>query len=112
MELEKNGYTFIRGAMDSRAFTDHDMAALNYFKQLYKANKHTREQAAKLVAEKFSRKGDIDRTTNIPMENIRSLENMLKEVLQQNEQLLKRLDQIEEREKKILQIIDGGKKDR
>jgi hypothetical protein len=88
MELEKNGYSFIKGAMDSRAFTSHDMAALHYFKQLYKGNKQTREQAAKLVVEKFKREGGNERTTPIPMENTRSIENletMMKVLLDQSQ---------------------------
>jgi hypothetical protein len=111
MELEKNGYEFTKGVMESRAFTDEDLVSLNHFKQLTKAKKHTKEQAAKAVVQKFQGKGGKDRETAFPMENIRSIENMLREVLQQNEKLLKRLDEIEEREKMILKIIDGENKD-
>ncbi|MBG9585554.1 hypothetical protein, partial [Cytobacillus firmus] len=116
IELEKNGYIFIKGAMDSRAFTDRDLIALNHFKQLYKVKKHTREQAAKAVVEKYSMVEANERTTPVPMGNNRSseyLENMTKELLEQNKKqeefnkaLLKRLDQQEEFNKALLQRLD------
>lgn len=123
IELEKNGYEFIKGAMDSRAFTGHDMAALNYFKQLYKTQKLTREQAAKVVVEKFSREGRNEGTPPVPMENTRSIENleqMVKHLLDHtqkqenfNKALLERLDQqekiikesLEKRDKLLLESI-------
>jgi hypothetical protein len=89
IELEENGYTFIKGAMDSRAFTDLDLAALKYFKQLLKGKKHTKEQASKIVVEKFKREGGNERTTPIPMENTRSIENlevMMKDLLERSRQ--------------------------
>ncbi|MBU8733708.1 DUF3967 domain-containing protein [Cytobacillus firmus] len=116
IELEKNGYRFIKGAMDSRAFTDDDLVALNHFKQLYKVKKFTREQAAKAVVEKFSKEGVNERTTPVPMENTRSyenLENMVKELLEQNKKqeefnkaLLQKLDQQEKFIKESLEKRD------
>lgn len=116
IELEKNGYTFIKGAMDSRAFTDKDLIALNHFKQLYKVKKHTREQAAKAVVEKYAMEGVNERSTPVPMDNNRSyenLENMVKELLEQNKKqeefnkaLLKRLDQQENYIKEVLENRD------
>lgn len=94
MELEGNGYNFKKGAMDSRVFTDQDIAALTYFKQLTKAKRHTREQAAKFVVQRFVKKGESE-TSIIPMEDIRSIENMLKQVLEKQEELLVRLEHIE-----------------
>lgn len=123
IELEKNGYTFVKGAMDSRAFTDNDLTALTYFKQLYKVKKHTKEQAAKAVIEKFSNEGVNERTTPVPMENDRSYENlekMVKNLLEHtkkqeefNKALLKRLDNqeryikesLENRDKLLLETI-------
>lgn len=116
MELERNGYIFIKGVKDSRAFTDHDLKALMHFKQLTKGKKHTKEQAAKSVVEKYSREGVNERTTPVPMENNHSyenLENMVKELLAQNKKqeefnkaLLKRLDQQENYIKEVLENRD------
>lgn len=113
IELEKNGYTFVKGAMDSRAFTDKDLMALNHFKQLYKAKKFTREQAAKAVVEKFASEGGNGRTTPVQMDNTRSIENleeMVKSLLEHtkkqeefNKALLTRLDQ---QEKYIKEKLD------
>lgn len=123
IELEKNGYTFIKGAMDSRAFTDNDLIALNHFKQLYKVKKHTKEQAAKAVVEKFPKEGVNEGTTPVPMEDSRSYENlekMVKDLLDHtkkqeefNKALLKRLDQqekyihesLEKRDKLLIETI-------
>lgn len=123
MELERNGYIFIKGVKDSRAFTDHDLKALMHFKQLTKGKKHTKEQAAKSVVEKFSREGVNERTTPIPMDNTRSyenLENMIKELLEQNKKqeefnkaLLQKLEQqekfikdtLEKRDRLLLETI-------
>jgi hypothetical protein len=99
MELERNGYNFKKGAMDSRVFTDQDIAALNYFKQLTKAKKHTREEAAKFVVRRFLEKGEHE-TLVIPMRDIRSIENILKQLLEQQKELLERLENIEEEIKK------------
>jgi hypothetical protein len=120
IELERNGYTFIKGAMDSRAFTDHDLAALNHFKQLIKKKKHTKEQAAKLVVEKFKREGGNERTTPIPMDNTRSIENlelMIKDLLslakkqeEINNDLLERTKNQNEFNKILVQKLDQQEK--
>lgn len=102
IELEKNGYIFIKGSMDSRAFTDHDLAALNYFIQLYKSKKHTREQAAALVVEKFSREGGNEGTTPIPKGESRSMDNLERMV----EQLLEHTKKQEEFNKALLQRLE------
>lgn len=116
IELEKNGYVFIKGAMDSRAFTDNDLVALNHFKHLYKVKKYTREQAAKSVVGKFSKEGVNERSTPVLMENNRSyenLENMVKSLLEQtkkqeefNKLLIKRLDQQEKYIRESLEARD------
>jgi transposase-like protein len=95
IELEKNGYNFTKGAMDSRIFTDQDVAALNYFKQLTKAKKHTRDQAAKFVVQRFLRNEDAQ-ITGVSMGNIRSIENMIKQMLAQQKEVLMKLDRIEQ----------------
>jgi hypothetical protein len=121
LELEKNGYLFVKGAMDSRAFTEHDMAALNYFKQLTKSKKNTKEQAAKLVVEQFSRIQGNEGTTPVPLEKKEpSVEDLLKQLLEQNKKqeefnkaLLQKLEQqerfikesIEKRDQLLLESI-------
>jgi hypothetical protein len=116
MELEKNGYTFVKGAMDSRAFTDHDLVALNYFKQLYKAKKHSREKAAQIVVDKFSRKGGNERVIPFSMAYTRSVEHieaMIEELLEQNKKqeefnksLIERLNQQDLYIKKLIKSFE------
>lgn len=117
IELEKNGYIFIRGTMDSRAFTDHDLAALTYFKQLTKGKKHTKEQAAIMVVDKFGRKGGNEGTTPVQSmsdnQSIENLESMVKELLEHNKKqeefnkaLLERLNRQEQYIKETLEKRD------
>lgn len=124
IELEKNGYEFIRGAKESRAFTDHDISALTFFKELTKVKNRTQSEAAKLVVSKFQRDIVSERTPPIPQENNHSgydnLEKMLKEVIEKQEkqeqlnyELVKKLDEqntyirevLEKRDQLLLESI-------
>lgn len=117
IELEKNGYIFIKGAMDSRAFTDHDLAALTYFKQLTNGKKHTKAQAAKMVVEKFGRKEVNEGTTPVQTMNdtqsVEKLSEMVAHLLEHtkkqenfNKELLKRLDRQEQYIRETLEKRD------
>lgn len=118
IELEKNGYIFIKGVKDSRAFTDHDIKALTYFKELMKVHNKTKEEASDIVSRKFSRKEVNEGTTPVPMEYTRSddvLHKKLDEVLKElntmkqiNIELLKRLDN---REQLIDKLIEQQKEE-
>lgn len=124
IELEKNGYIFIRGTMDSRAFTVHDLTALNHFKELIKVEKRTKTDASKLVVERFKREEGSEGTTPIPMENdnrsVEKLEKMVEKLLEKqenqekfNQALIERLEQqdryikesIEKRDRLLLENI-------
>jgi hypothetical protein len=123
IELEENGYTFIRGSKDSRAFTVHDLTALSTFKELIKVEKISKEQAAKIVTERFGRKEGNEGATPVPMENNRSiekLERMVEELLENQKQqkefnraLIERLEKqdryikesVEKRDKLLLENI-------
>jgi DNA-binding transcriptional MerR regulator len=118
IELEDNGYTFAKGAKGKRAFTDHDLAALLYFKNLTRAKNHTMKQAAIAVVEKYSKKGENEITTNTPLESIRSsLEKMIKDLLEHakrqeefNKSLLERLDRQNKYIKEILETLNSERK--
>lgn len=90
MELEKNGYTFIKGSMDSRAFTDKDLIALAHFQTLYKKKKLTREEAAKRVVERYSDdEGGSDVATpvqNMDNRSIEVLEQMIFRMMKENQE--------------------------
>lgn len=95
LELEKNGYSFVRGYKDSRAFLQYDLDALNYYRKLTKEGHYKMEQAAKIVVEKYGdRKEESDRTASVPEEKERSKysiddlnENMMKLVTLAEEQV-------------------------
>lgn len=106
LELEKNGYTFIRGHKDSRAFLQHDLNALAYFKDLTKVGSYTLEQAAIKVVERFQDREVADITASVPSENelpnrsLQAIEDSLKELVELSKEqielnriLLKKLDE-------------------
>lgn len=123
IELEKNGYEFVKGAKDSRAFLEHDLQALMHFKQLTKTDRVPQETAAQSVVEKFSMTEENRRTLPVPTENNRSIEqfeekiNMLLEQSKRqdefNRALLAKLEQqeryisesLERRDKLLLESL-------
>ncbi|PFE82996.1 MerR family transcriptional regulator [Bacillus thuringiensis] len=54
-ELEVSGYKFTKGTNDSRAFTAHDLSALEKYKHLTKKQKIPKDKAATTVTEEFSK---------------------------------------------------------
>ena len=122
IELEKNGYIFIRGTMDSRAFTVHDLTALNHFKELTKNEKKPKTEAAMLVVARFKRKEENEETPPVHMENedskVDKLEKMVERLLENSEKqekfnqaLIERMEQrLEQQERYIRESID--KRDR
>lgn len=82
LELEKNGYEFVKGAKDSRAFLEHDLQALTYFKQLTKNEKIAQEKAAQSVVEKYSRSRGNEKTLPVPLEKVYSFEHFEKTINQ------------------------------
>ncbi|WP_144519876.1 DUF3967 domain-containing protein [Bacillus thuringiensis] len=58
LELEKNGYTFIKVKdgknRENRAFTEHDLLALRKFQSLIGNSGTTRSTAAKVIANEYS----------------------------------------------------------
>ncbi|WP_255449489.1 MerR family transcriptional regulator [Bacillus sp. AR18-7] len=55
-ELEVSGYEFAKGSNDSRAFTAHDINALEKYRYLTKKQKVKKEDAATAVVEEFKEK--------------------------------------------------------
>lgn len=113
IELEKNGYEFVKGAKDSRAFLEHDLQALMHFKQLTKTDKIPQETAAQSVVEKFSRTVENGRTLPVPSENNRSIEqveekiNMLLEHSKRQDEFNKALlAKLEQQERYISESLE------
>jgi hypothetical protein len=102
IELEKNGYEFVKGAKDSRAFLEHDLQALTYFKQLTKNEKIAQEKAAQSVVEKYSRNRENERTLPVPHESPRSFERFEETI----NQLLEHSKRQEEFNKALLQKLE------
>lgn len=119
LELERNGYTFIRGYKDSRAFLQHDLNALIKFKSLTKEGHFTVEQAAKMVVDQYGEReeGNQGNSRTLPVQeeskrSLQSIEENLKELvrvsteqLEINKRLLEKIEKrdelIEEQQKKL-----------
>lgn len=99
LELEKNGYVFIRGHKESRAFLQLDITALSYFQNLTKEGSYSLEQAARIVVDRFKDRRDTDITASVPTTNERSggaIEQYLKRLVElQEEQLETNKDLLE-----------------
>lgn len=103
LELEKNGYNFVRGHKESRAFLQLDITALNYFQNLTKEGSYSLEQAAKIVVERFKDRRDSDIAASVPSNSERSpsvaetylkqLVELQKEQIEQNRELLQKLSE-------------------
>jgi 3-phosphoglycerate kinase len=102
IELEKNGYTFIKGVKDSRAFTVHDLTALTTFKELIKVDKLPKEEASKVIAERFGRREGNEGTTPVQMEENRSIHSLEKMV----EKLLERTEKQEEFNRALIERLE------
>lgn len=55
LQLEKDGYTFLRDEHERRAFTEHDVIALRFFKDLSKNKGMTLENASIAVVSRYNR---------------------------------------------------------
>ncbi|MED0675257.1 DUF3967 domain-containing protein [Aneurinibacillus thermoaerophilus] len=74
IELEKNGYHFIRDDNDNRAFVDHDVIVLRQLQEMTRGRKTTIGTAAMLIAERFKHDDRTDRTGGVPIDLSRSNE--------------------------------------
>ncbi|MFP7202642.1 hypothetical protein SFC08_16855 [Lysinibacillus halotolerans] len=83
ISLEKNGYEFLRGKKDSRAFTQHDLNALTYFKDLTKVAQYKIDQASIKVVEKFGQRNSGEengRTVSVPDNYLSSIDEIKTDV--------------------------------
>ncbi|MEC3069185.1 DUF3967 domain-containing protein [Bacillus cereus] len=75
LELEKNGYKFIKVKdgknRENRAFTEHDLLALRKFQSLIRNSGTTRSTAAKVIAEEYSLEDRNGGTGTVPAPLIR-----------------------------------------
>lgn len=109
LELEKNGYKFNRGYKDSRAFLQHDLNALAFFKECTKVGSYTLEQAAIRVVERYQDREENDITAPVHTEDNRSLqaiEEGIKKLVQLSEERLKIAEEQTEMNKILLQKLD------
>ncbi|MGG0487272.1 DUF3967 domain-containing protein [Priestia aryabhattai] len=108
IQLEATGYKFVKDENDSRAFTKHDLNALQLFKQIVKVQRKTKEvaslevvdrygdrrptlpmQSAQLAAETYQYKATIDAMAR----SIEEIKTQLYEQLEFNKELVERMDQ-------------------
>lgn len=107
IQLEANGYRFIKGENESRAFTEHDLMALKYFKQLVKVDRATKEIASQKVVQRYGERGGT-----APMQAIekgvqlQSLQEKINDMAESLETIKKQLDEQMEFNKKLVERMD------
>lgn len=108
IQLETNGYIFIKGENESRAFTVHDLAALRFFKELVKVERKTKETASKEVVERYLARDvtppmqgfdkalhpvQVDEKIEELSNKIEAMKLQLDQQMEFNKQLIERMDQ-------------------
>lgn len=115
--LEKNGYNFVKGSKDSRAFTERDINVLRTFKMFLNEKKRNRDEAAKAVIEMYGNTQGNERTTPVLYENdpsIKDLQEKVDKLLEMNNKQhefnIKLLERLEQQNQYINELIE--KRDR
>lgn len=122
IELEKNGYQFMKGVNDSRAFTEQDLFTIRRFQNMLKENKLTKESAAVLIVEQSKQRGNAG-TPPVQVQNnvspiqvlavqLKAFQERFEEMattIEQQDKLLKALskpkDEDQERQQRITDMI-------
>lgn len=103
VELEMNGYNFIKGQKNTRSFDNHDLEALIYFKELIKTKMKTKEEAGTVVAKSFIRNKTTGRTLRIAEGSDDSLEG---QILLNIEEIANEVKLLKEEQKIIHEKLD------
>lgn len=114
IELEANGYKFVKGENDSRIFLEKDISALKTFKHYLKIERKTKNEASKLVIEQFLKKQENEGTLPVLADNILiNMQNQINELVEMNKNqehfnrlLLERLEQQNEYIKDLIDRRD------
>jgi transposase-like protein len=107
IQLEAAGYKFIKGENDSRAFTDHDLKALQLFKQLVKVQRKTKETACLEVVKHYG-----TRTGTPPMQpaqmavQAHEFKDKIDDMAQSLEEIKKQLNEQMDFNKKLVERMD------
>lgn len=121
-ELEVSGYEFAKGANDSRAFTAHDIQALEKYRYLTKKQKVKKEEAATAVVEEFKEKtsdwappahqeNGLTLTSSQVAQTLETFMRQLQEQEKTNQQILQELQSANELNKTLLLQYEQLKRD-
>lgn len=130
IQLEATGYKFVKGENDSRAFTKHDLNALQLFKQIVKVQRKTKEVASLEVVERYGARQGTSPMQPAQMavqahefkdkiddmaQSIEEIKKQLHEQMKFNQELLKQIQQrdeyiskkLENRDRELLDAVKG-----
>ncbi|MDA1680154.1 MerR family transcriptional regulator [Bacillus cereus group sp. TH152-1LC] len=121
-ELEVSGYKFAKGANDSRAFTAHDIQALEKYRYLTKKQKVKKEEAATAVVEEFKEKtsdwappahqeNELTLNSSQVAQTLETFMRQLQEQEKTNQQMLQELQSANELNKNLLLQYEQLKRD-
>lgn len=103
VELEMNGYNFIKGKKSTRSFDNHDLDALIYFKDLIKTKMKTKEEAGTIVAKTFIRNETTGKTLQKEQGSGESMEG---QILLKVDEIAKVVSNLKEEQKRINEKLD------
>lgn len=104
LALENEGYTFIKGQNDRRAFLDKDIINLRHFQKLVHEQRITMEEAAKFIVSSINHQ---EGTTSVPGEQALPPEPKNKYMtLEQGNEIIERLQQQEQFNKALLEQLN------
>lgn len=103
LALENQGYEFVRGEKNSRAFLERDIVVLRRMKELIQTAGMTTDAAVKVALSRDFDNPITDEETRTPSVLVQNGSNYAAEVMQQfvenQERILERMEQIERLEK-------------
>jgi len=107
IQLEATGYKFVKGENDSRAFTKHDLNALQLFKQLVKVQRKTKEVASLEVVERYgARQGTPPMQPAQMAVQAHEFKDKIDDMAQSIEEIKKQLHEQMEFNKKLVERMD------
>lgn len=126
--LEESGYIFIKDDRGNRAYTEHDIVALRYFKSLLdkgiaydRAIQGTSSKYSRMAAESFSiARGDTNSEENrvtkgnfsdsaAILDEVATLRSEVSQLIEMNRELFMRLDQRDQEIRQLSEMVNSQK---
>lgn len=102
-ELEKCGWTFFKDAHDRRAYSQQDLIALRYLRDILRDRRESLENAAKIVAERYNSAENTEISPTALGERMPSVDDQIKLLAAQQIEFMQRQEELTQ---KLMQRLD------